>query len=78
MSRTRPSVLTGLSAQWREVESEGVGPEGAGLEDAGSVLMSLLWLQIESGTMWKQVYVDLGIPVLNSAASYNVKTAYKK
>lgn len=35
-------------------------------------------LQIESGTMWKQVYVDLGIPVLNSAASYNVKTAYKK
>lgn len=56
-----------------------MGPEGAGLEDAGSVLMrSLLWLQIESGTMWKQVYVDLGIPVLNSAASYNVKTAYKK
>lgn len=35
-------------------------------------------LQIESGTVWKQVYVDLGIPVLNSAASYNVKTAYKK
>ncbi|TNM95695.1 hypothetical protein fugu_016778 [Takifugu bimaculatus] len=34
--------------------------------------------KIESGTMWKQVYVDLGIPVLNSAASYNVKTAYKK
>lgn len=38
----------------------------------------LLLVQIESGTMWKQVYVDLGIPVLNSAASYNVKTAYKK
>lgn len=35
-------------------------------------------LQIESGTVWKQVYMDLGIPVLNSAASYNVKTAYKK
>lgn len=34
--------------------------------------------QIESGTVWKQVYMDLGIPVLNSAASYNVKTAYKK
>ncbi|XP_077945262.1 AT-rich interactive domain-containing protein 4A isoform X1 [Gasterosteus aculeatus] len=34
--------------------------------------------KIESGTVWKQVYVDLGIPVLNSAASYNVKTAYKK
>lgn len=34
--------------------------------------------QIESGTVWKQVYIDLGIPVLNSAASYNVKTAYKK
>lgn len=34
--------------------------------------------QIESGTIWKQIYMDLGIPVLNSAASYNVKTAYKK
>uniref|UniRef100_A0A8B9KZB2 AT rich interactive domain 4A (RBP1-like) n=1 Tax=Astyanax mexicanus TaxID=7994 RepID=A0A8B9KZB2_ASTMX len=33
---------------------------------------------IESGSIWKQVYMDLGIPVLNSAASYNVKTAYKK
>ncbi|XP_040916681.1 AT-rich interactive domain-containing protein 4A [Toxotes jaculatrix] len=34
--------------------------------------------KIESGTVWKQVYIDLGIPVLNSAASYNVKTAYRK
>uniref|UniRef100_A0A3Q3FZ30 AT-rich interactive domain 4A n=1 Tax=Labrus bergylta TaxID=56723 RepID=A0A3Q3FZ30_9LABR len=34
--------------------------------------------KIESGTVWKQVYMDLGIPILNSAASYNVKTAYKK
>ncbi|XP_028251332.1 AT-rich interactive domain-containing protein 4A isoform X2 [Parambassis ranga] len=34
--------------------------------------------KIESGTVWKQVYMDLGIPVLNTAASYNVKTAYKK
>uniref|UniRef100_A0A3B4T2S4 AT-rich interactive domain 4A n=1 Tax=Seriola dumerili TaxID=41447 RepID=A0A3B4T2S4_SERDU len=34
--------------------------------------------KIESGTVWKQVYMDLGIPVLNSAASYNVKTAYRK
>ncbi|XP_055087033.1 AT-rich interactive domain-containing protein 4A isoform X2 [Periophthalmus magnuspinnatus] len=33
---------------------------------------------IESGTVWKQIYMDLGIPVLNSAAAYNVKTAYKK
>ncbi|XP_075718646.1 AT-rich interactive domain-containing protein 4B isoform X2 [Rhinoderma darwinii] len=33
---------------------------------------------IESGTVWKQVYQDLGIPVLNSAAGYNVKCAYKK
>uniref|UniRef100_A0A4W4GY33 ARID domain-containing protein n=1 Tax=Electrophorus electricus TaxID=8005 RepID=A0A4W4GY33_ELEEL len=33
---------------------------------------------IESGSVWKQVYMDLGIPVLNSAASYNVKTAYRK
>uniref|UniRef100_A0A672PDK1 AT-rich interactive domain-containing protein 4A-like n=1 Tax=Sinocyclocheilus grahami TaxID=75366 RepID=A0A672PDK1_SINGR len=29
---------------------------------------------IESGSIWKQIYLDLGIPVLNSAASYNVKT----
>uniref|UniRef100_A0A8C4YIQ9 AT-rich interaction domain 4B n=1 Tax=Gopherus evgoodei TaxID=1825980 RepID=A0A8C4YIQ9_9SAUR len=28
---------------------------------------------IESGAVWKQVYQDLGIPVLNSAAGYNVK-----
>ncbi|KAK5917524.1 hypothetical protein CgunFtcFv8_012407 [Champsocephalus gunnari] len=46
-------------------------------------LFRLVYLQggchkIESGTVWKQVYVDLGIPVLNSAASYNVKTAYRK
>ncbi|XP_061700681.1 AT-rich interactive domain-containing protein 4A isoform X2 [Syngnathoides biaculeatus] len=34
--------------------------------------------KIESGTVWKQIYMDLGIPILNSAASYNVKTAYKK
>ncbi|KAG7460364.1 AT-rich interactive domain-containing protein 4A isoform X1 [Solea senegalensis] len=34
--------------------------------------------KIESGTVWKQVYMDLGIPILNSAASYNVKTAYRK
>ncbi|KAJ8288560.1 hypothetical protein COCON_G00012190 [Conger conger] len=34
--------------------------------------------KIESGAVWKQIYMDLGIPVLNSAASYNVKTAYRK
>ncbi|XP_069573177.1 AT-rich interactive domain-containing protein 4A isoform X2 [Brachyistius frenatus] len=34
--------------------------------------------KIESGTVWKQIYMDLGIPILNSAASYNVKTAYRK
>ncbi|XP_034040902.1 AT-rich interactive domain-containing protein 4B isoform X2 [Thalassophryne amazonica] len=33
---------------------------------------------IESGSVWKQVYQDLGIPVLNSAAGYNVKFAYRK
>ncbi|XP_075388373.1 AT-rich interactive domain-containing protein 4B isoform X4 [Tenrec ecaudatus] len=33
---------------------------------------------IESGAVWKQVYQDLGVPVLNSAAGYNVKCAYKK
>ncbi|XP_041070228.1 AT-rich interactive domain-containing protein 4A [Carcharodon carcharias] len=33
---------------------------------------------IDSGSVWKQIYMDLGIPILNSAASYNVKTAYKK
>ncbi|KAM6916417.1 AT-rich interactive domain-containing protein 4B [Xenentodon cancila] len=33
---------------------------------------------IESGSVWKQVYQDLGIPVLNSAAGYNVKCAYRK
>ncbi|XP_068087914.1 AT-rich interactive domain-containing protein 4B [Hyperolius riggenbachi] len=33
---------------------------------------------IESGAVWKQVYQDLGIPILNSAAGYNVKCAYKK
>lgn len=34
--------------------------------------------QIESGAVWKLVYQDLGIPVLNSAAGYNVKCAYRK
>nr|XP_013815192.1 PREDICTED: AT-rich interactive domain-containing protein 4A isoform X5 [Apteryx mantelli mantelli] len=33
---------------------------------------------IESGAVWKQIYMDLGIPILNSSASYNVKTAYRK
>ncbi|XP_069494193.1 AT-rich interactive domain-containing protein 4A [Ambystoma mexicanum] len=33
---------------------------------------------IDSGSVWKQIYMDLGIPILNSAASYNVKTAYRK
>ncbi|XP_051937249.1 AT-rich interactive domain-containing protein 4B isoform X1 [Hippocampus zosterae] len=33
---------------------------------------------IESGAVWKQIYQDLGIPVLNSAAGYNVKCAYRK
>ncbi|XP_057198924.1 AT-rich interactive domain-containing protein 4B isoform X1 [Triplophysa rosa] len=33
---------------------------------------------IDSGSIWKQVYQDLGIPVLNSAAGYNVKCAYRK
>ncbi|KAJ8246139.1 hypothetical protein GJAV_G00264060 [Gymnothorax javanicus] len=33
---------------------------------------------IDSGSVWKQVYQDLGIPVLNSAAGYNVKCAYRK
>ncbi|XP_029376596.1 AT-rich interactive domain-containing protein 4B isoform X2 [Echeneis naucrates] len=33
---------------------------------------------IDSGAIWKQVYQDLGIPVLNSAAGYNVKCAYRK
>uniref|UniRef100_A0A8C9DTT6 AT-rich interaction domain 4B n=1 Tax=Prolemur simus TaxID=1328070 RepID=A0A8C9DTT6_PROSS len=35
-------------------------------------------LLILDGAVWKQVYQDLGIPVLNSAAGYNVKCAYKK
>ncbi|XP_077960157.1 AT-rich interactive domain-containing protein 4B isoform X12 [Gasterosteus aculeatus] len=34
--------------------------------------------KIESGAVWKLVYQDLGIPVLNSAAGYNVKCAYRK
>ncbi|XP_062375046.1 AT-rich interactive domain-containing protein 4B isoform X2 [Sardina pilchardus] len=34
--------------------------------------------RIDSGSVWKQVYQDLGIPVLNSAAGYNVKCAYRK
>ncbi|XP_052333404.1 AT-rich interactive domain-containing protein 4B-like isoform X5 [Oncorhynchus keta] len=33
---------------------------------------------IESGSEWKTVYQALGIPVLNSAAGYNVKCAYRK
>ncbi|XP_018595730.2 AT-rich interactive domain-containing protein 4B-like isoform X1 [Scleropages formosus] len=33
---------------------------------------------IDSGAVWKQVYQDLGIPVLNSAAGYNAKCAYRK
>ncbi|XP_061693928.1 AT-rich interactive domain-containing protein 4B isoform X2 [Syngnathoides biaculeatus] len=33
---------------------------------------------IESGAVWKQIYQNLGIPVLNSAAGYNVKCAYRK
>ncbi|KAM8852168.1 AT-rich interactive domain-containing protein 4B [Synchiropus picturatus] len=33
---------------------------------------------IESGAVWKQVYQELGIPILNSAAGYNVKFAYRK
>jgi len=37
-----------------------------------------LFEQIESGAVWKLVYQDLGIPVLNSAAGYNVKCAYRK
>ena len=37
-----------------------------------------LIFQIDSGAVWKQIYMDLGIPILNSAASYNVKTAYRK
>ncbi|KAM8921267.1 AT-rich interactive domain-containing protein 4A [Pelodytes ibericus] len=46
-------------------------------------LFRLVYLQggcdnIDSGAVWKQIYMDLGIPILNSAASYNVKTAYKK
>lgn len=41
------------------------------------LLLSRVW-QIESGSVWKQVYQDLGIPVLNSAAGYNVKCAYRK
>lgn len=38
----------------------------------------ILLEQIESGSVWKQVYQDLGIPILNSAAGYNVKCAYRK
>lgn len=45
--------------------------------DSGSVSVST-FEQIESGSVWKQVYQDLGIPVLNSAAGYNVKCAYRK
>ncbi|KAM9412345.1 AT-rich interactive domain-containing protein 4B-like [Salvelinus alpinus] len=33
---------------------------------------------IDSGSVWKTVYQALGIPVLNSAAGYNVKCAYRK
>uniref|UniRef100_A0AAV2JNP9 ARID domain-containing protein n=1 Tax=Knipowitschia caucasica TaxID=637954 RepID=A0AAV2JNP9_KNICA len=33
---------------------------------------------IESGAVWKQVYQNLGIPILNTAAGYNVKCAYRK
>ncbi|XP_077585696.1 AT-rich interactive domain-containing protein 4B isoform X2 [Stigmatopora nigra] len=33
---------------------------------------------IKSGAVWKQIYQDLGIPILNTAAGYNVKCAYRK
>uniref|UniRef100_S4RM85 ARID domain-containing protein n=1 Tax=Petromyzon marinus TaxID=7757 RepID=S4RM85_PETMA len=33
---------------------------------------------IKSGTTWKQVYKELGVPVLNSAASHNIKSTYRK
>ncbi|EDL36561.1 mCG115181, partial [Mus musculus] len=42
------------------------------------VVNKILIFQIDSGAVWKQIYMDLGIPILNSAASYNVKTAYRK
>ena len=49
------------------------------LTDSGSVFLCCpMCEQIESGSVWKQVYQDLGIPVLNSAAGYNVKCAYRK
>ena len=47
------------------------------LTDSATFLCPL-FEQIESGAVWKQVYQDLGIPVLNSAAGYNVKCAYRK
>uniref|UniRef100_A0A8C9AU24 AT-rich interactive domain-containing protein 4A n=1 Tax=Prolemur simus TaxID=1328070 RepID=A0A8C9AU24_PROSS len=37
-----------------------------------------IFLMNIDGAVWKQIYMDLGIPILNSAASYNVKTAYRK
>uniref|UniRef100_A0A8C6K4X8 Uncharacterized protein n=1 Tax=Melopsittacus undulatus TaxID=13146 RepID=A0A8C6K4X8_MELUD len=50
------------------------------MEDRGNCKLCQLkfFVSIESGAVWKQVYQDLGIPVLNSAAGYNVKCAYKK
>lgn len=42
------------------------------------IINKILIFQIDSGAVWKQIYMDLGIPILNSAASYNVKTAYRK
>lgn len=56
----------------------------AGVVDSGHACLSVLTYniimleQIESGAVWKQVYQDLGIPILNSAAGYNVKCAYRK
>lgn len=45
---------------------------------AWKLLLFVYFPKIESGAVWKQIYMDLGIPILNSAASYNVKTAYRK
>lgn len=56
----------------------------AGVVDSSHACLSVLTdniimlEQIESGAVWKQVYQDLGIPILNSAAGYNVKCAYRK
>ncbi|KAK3553852.1 hypothetical protein QTP70_012684 [Hemibagrus guttatus] len=74
----KKSTMGAIIRKWKTYKTTDNLPRSGAPRKISPRGVKVITRTIESGSIWKQVYQDLGIPVLNSAAGYNVKCAYRK